>query len=54
MPEATVTLLMDGEERTATAAGSGPVDASFKAIESMVQSETNLQLYSVNASYNFV
>ena len=49
VPEATVTLLMDGEERTATAAGSGPVDASFKAIESMVQSETNLQLYSVNA-----
>ena len=28
--------------------GSGPVDAAFKAIESMVQSETELQLYSVS------
>jgi len=28
--------------------GSGPVDAAFKAIESMVQSHTELQLYSVS------
>ena len=29
--------------------GSGPVDAVFRAIESVVNSETELQLYSVNA-----
>ena len=28
--------------------GSGPVDAVFKAIEAMVQSRTELQLYSVS------
>jgi 2-isopropylmalate synthase len=28
--------------------GSGPVDAAFKAIEKMVNSGTELQLYSVN------
>ena len=32
-----------------TASGSGPVDATFKAIESVVNSNTELQLYSVNA-----
>ena len=29
-------------------AGSGPVDASLRAIEELVQSKTELQLYSVN------
>jgi 2-isopropylmalate synthase len=29
-------------------AGSGPVDAAFKAIENIVKSDTELQLYSVN------
>ena len=29
--------------------GSGPVDAAFKAIESIVQSNASLELYSVNA-----
>ena len=28
--------------------GSGPVDAAFRAIEEIVQSQTELQLYSVN------
>lgn len=28
--------------------GSGPVDASYKAIEEIVQSNTELELYSVN------
>ena len=32
----------------ATASGGGPVDAAFKAIESVVNSGTTLQLYSVN------
>jgi 2-isopropylmalate synthase len=48
-PTATVNLLVSGEAKTATAEGSGPVDAAFKAIESMVQSASELKLYSVNA-----
>ncbi len=47
-PKAEITLSIDGEEKRANAEGSGPVDATFKAIESMVDSGCNLQLYSVN------
>lgn len=48
-PEATVTLWLDGVEKQAVARGDGPVDAVFKAIESIVQGGVNLLLYSVNA-----
>jgi 2-isopropylmalate synthase len=48
-PQAAVTLWLDGQERQALADGDGPVDAVFKAIESIVRSDTRLQLYSVNA-----
>lgn len=48
-PTASVTLLIDGEEKTEVARGDGPVDASFKAIEKIIQSGTALQLYSVNS-----
>ena len=41
-------LQIDGKEVKAASDGSGPVDAAFRAIESVVHSETNLQLYSVN------
>jgi 2-isopropylmalate synthase len=37
------------KELSGDATGSGPVDAAFKAIESMVNTESELQLYSVNA-----
>lgn len=47
-PNAVVTLNIDGEEKHASSSGGGPVDAAFKAIESMVNSGTELQLYSVN------
>ncbi len=47
-PVAAVTLSIDGAEHTATQAGSGPVDATYRAIEALVQSECDLQLYSVN------
>jgi 2-isopropylmalate synthase len=47
-PKAAITLELDGEEKQATANGGGPVDAAFKAIESVVSSGTELQLYSVN------
>jgi 2-isopropylmalate synthase len=48
-PVAKMTLNIDGEEVTTQSSGSGPVDAAFKAIEEVVQSNTELQLYSVNA-----
>jgi len=47
-PKAEVTLSVDGQERRAAAEGGGPVDASFKAIESILQTGTDLLLYSVN------
>ncbi len=48
MPVASVTLSFDGEEKQAESRGGGPVDATFKAIESIVNSGCDLQLYSVN------
>ena len=48
-PVATITLNVDDEEKSGTALGSGPVDAVFKAIESIVESDCDLQLFSVNA-----
>jgi len=48
-PKAVVELNIRGEKVHAEAEGSGPVDATFKAIETLVGSNTNLQLYSVNA-----
>jgi 2-isopropylmalate synthase len=47
-PVASVTLCIDEEEKQIEMAGSGPVDASLRAIEELVQSKTELQLYSVN------
>lgn len=47
-PLATVTLEVDGQEINTEMCGSGPVDAVYKAIESIVQSHTELQLYSVS------
>ena len=48
-PEAKLTLSVDGQPQQAIAQGSGPVDATFKAIESVVDSGATLLLYSVNA-----
>lgn len=47
-PMATMVLEVGGDEVAANASGGGPVDASFRAIESVVNSGTQLQLYSVN------
>jgi 2-isopropylmalate synthase len=47
-PIAEITLSIDGEEKTGSAAGSGPVDATFMAIESVVKSGSDLLLYSVS------
>ena len=48
MPVAMMTLSVDNEEKQVEMSGSGPVDAAFRAIEEIVQSHTELQLYSVN------
>ncbi len=48
VPNAQVTLRVDSQEVTGNAQGSGAVDASFKAIEQLVQTESILALYSVN------
>ncbi len=48
-PQATVTVSIDGKEQTATAEGDGSVDATFKAIEAIVHSGAQLQLYSVQS-----
>ena len=47
-PFARIVLSDGGSERPAQAQGSGPVDASFKAIEAVVASGAELLLYSVN------
>lgn len=47
-PNATIILKVKGEEITGKGQGSGPVDAVFKAIESIVKSSSDLKLYSVN------
>jgi 2-isopropylmalate synthase len=48
VPCARVTLKIENEEIHGTAQGSGAVDASFKAIESVVHTKSTLLLYSVN------
>ncbi|NIP88149.1 MAG: 2-isopropylmalate synthase [Gammaproteobacteria bacterium] len=48
VPHAEVTVSMDGVERHGASEGSGPVDAAFRAIEAIVGSNGELQLYSVN------
>jgi 2-isopropylmalate synthase len=48
-PRATIVLSEAGADRDADAEGDGPVDATFKAIESLAKSGAELLLYSVNA-----
>ncbi len=48
-PHARVVLAEGGAERRAESQGDGPVDATFKAIESVANSGAELMLYSVNA-----
>jgi len=48
LPVARVVMSIDGKEYQADAQGGGPVDATFQAIEKIVRSGTELQLFSVN------
>ena len=47
-PQADLVLWINGEEKQASCTGGGQVDATFKAIETLVNSGTELVLYSVN------
>ncbi|BBF87313.1 2-isopropylmalate synthase [Aquitalea magnusonii] len=48
-PQAAIVFVEHGMEKRCESSGSGPVDAAFKAIESTVNSQAELELYSVNA-----
>jgi len=48
IPHALVTVTDNGAEQKSESDGGGPVDAAFKAIEKIVNSGAELQLYSVN------
>ena len=48
-PFAKITLLEAGKEKNSESRGDGPVDATFKAIESLAKSGAELLLFSVNA-----
>ncbi len=48
-PVADLVLNVDGKELREQAPGAGPVDATFKAIERMVNSGSTLELYNVSA-----
>ncbi len=47
-PSASVTLSINGQEQAQTCTGGGIVDAAFQAIESMLETGAELQLYSVS------
>jgi 2-isopropylmalate synthase len=48
-PHATVTITEAGKQHKVDSDGDGPVDATFKAIETVAKSGSELLLYSVNA-----
>lgn len=48
-PMATVKLIIDGKTQSATAAGNGPVDAAFKAINAILKRRVNLQEFLIQA-----
>lgn len=52
VPMSIVTLKIHDEELTGSSQGSGAVDASLKAIESLVKSDAILEVYSVNSITN--
>ena len=47
--EAALTLTIDGERRSATATGDGPIDAVFNAIRAIVPHKATLPLFQVHA-----
>jgi 2-isopropylmalate synthase len=49
LPHAKLTIRYQDQNHEAEASGDGAVDAIFNAIEKLIKSGTELQLYSVNA-----
>tara|TARA_B110000196_G_scaffold226702_1_gene195528 strand:- start:8575 stop:9198 length:624 start_codon:yes stop_codon:yes gene_type:complete len=49
LPHAKLTIRYQDQNHDAEASGDGAVDAIFNAIEKLIKSDTELQLYSVNA-----
>ncbi|MBV9695224.1 MAG: 2-isopropylmalate synthase, partial [Alphaproteobacteria bacterium] len=49
VPTASMTLSFDGQVKSATVSGEGPVDAIFKAIRELYPHSANLQLFQINA-----
>tara|TARA_B110000483_G_scaffold164961_1_gene195227 strand:- start:14270 stop:15814 length:1545 start_codon:yes stop_codon:yes gene_type:complete len=49
LPKAKISLVVEGRDVQIESEGDGAVDAIFKAIEQVAKSDTNLELYSVNA-----
>ena len=47
--EAKLVMSVDGEEKTATQSGDGPVDATFKAVRELHPNDARLSLYQVSA-----
>ncbi|NML37522.1 2-isopropylmalate synthase [Chitinophaga sp. G-6-1-13] len=50
-PMATVKLRINGEDREASAAGNGPVDATIKAIHAIIKDEIELDEFSIQAMH---
>jgi len=46
---ATVKLIIEGEEKESSASGDGPVDAAYKCIRALVEHDAKLELYQVHA-----
>ncbi|MFQ3345531.1 MAG: 2-isopropylmalate synthase [Porticoccaceae bacterium] len=49
LPHSKIVIRYQNQEHSAEASGDGAVDAIFNAIEKLINSQTELQLYSVNA-----
>lgn len=49
VPMATVHLMMDGEEKTATAEGNGPFDAAFKAVTRLIDEPFEVDEFLIQA-----
>ncbi len=47
--EAALSMIVDGVEKSTTATGDGPVDATFNAVKNLFDHDARLQLYQVHA-----
>lgn len=50
-PMATVRLMVNGEEKEASAAGNGPVNATIKAIHQIIQADVRIEEFNIQAIY---